>query len=186
MLPCKNRMNKKPYHITTAIHDSRTSSRMIKFKVREKRDLGTNPYPTIVYFNADEELIVTETISKIVKEGNLKLLAYNICRDHIHLLFVCDIEDISKIMQKIKGRTSFVLNKQRRENDGKGFKPLAVEKKKKSKPIWQQKYSAPKEITSEEQLQNTINYIEVNRRKHQLKPHSIKLQSIINYMCTSL
>ena len=175
-------MNKKPYHITTAIHDSRTSSRMIRFKVREKRDLGTNPYPKIVYFTADEELLITETISKIVKEDNLKLLAYNICADHIHLLMVCDIEEIASIMKKIKGRTSFILNKSKESQKSKGFKPLVVKRK---KPIWQQKYSSPKEIASVIQLENTIEYIQSNRRKHQLEPHLEKLQNIIDEMCSS-
>ena len=175
-------MNKKPYHITTAIHYSRTSSRMIKFKVREKRNLGTNPYPNIVYFTADEELLITETISKIVKEDDLKLLAFNICADHIHLLLVCDIEEVALIMKKIKGRTSFMLNKSKKIQ-GKGFKPLVVGKK---KPIWQQKYSSPKEITSANQLENTVKYIKSNRRKHQLEPHSEKLQNIINDMCSNL
>ena len=171
-------MNKKPYHITTAIHDSRTSSRMIKFKVRERRELGTNPYPNIVYFTSEEELLVTQTVAKIVKEDHIKLLAFNICADHIHLLLVSDIKEIPSIMQKIKGRTSFVLNK--------GFKPLVkplVEEKK--KPIWQQKYSSPKEITSQNQLENTIRYIQTNRNKHQLPPHKENLQNIIDDMCST-
>ena len=176
-------MNKKPYHITTAIHDSRTSSRMIKFKVRERRELGTNPYPNIVYFTPEEELLVTQTIAKIVKEDHIKLLAFNICTDHIHLLLVCDIKEIPRIMQKIKGRTSFVLNKGKGFNKGnKGFKPLAEKKK---KPIWQQKYSSPKEITSQYQLENTIRYIQTNRNKHQLPPHKENLQNIIDDMCSS-
>lgn len=168
-------MNIKPYHITTAIHDSRTSSRMIRFKVRERRELGTNPYPNIIYFTSAEELLVTETISQIVKEDNLKLLAFNICRDHIHLLFVCDIEDISKIMQKIKAVTSKILN--RVLKTAREYTSLS-----KPKPIWQQKYSSLKEITSEEQLQNTIKYIQTNRRKHQLEAHNEALQDIIDKM----
>ncbi|UAM97507.1 transposase [Polaribacter litorisediminis] len=91
-------MSEKIYHITTPIHDSRTSSRMIKFNVRKLREMGTNPYPNIIYFTQEEELLVTQTISKIVKDDNLKLLAYNICSDHIHLLLSCDIDHVSKIM----------------------------------------------------------------------------------------
>ena len=182
-------MNKKPYHITTAIHDSRTSSRMIKFKVRERRELGTNPYPNIVYFTPEEELLVTQTVAKIVKEDHIKLLAFNICADHIHLLLVSDIKEIPRIMQKIKGRTSFVLNKSNSKGFNKGFKPLAfkplAEKKEKKKPIWQQKYSSPKEITSQNQLENTIRYIQTNRNKHQLPPHKENLQNIIDDMCSS-
>ncbi|MCH7524047.1 MAG: N-6 DNA methylase, partial [Bacteroidetes bacterium] len=98
--------DKKAYHITTAIHDSRTSARMKKYKVRERRDLSTNPYPNVVYFTPEDDLLITKTIAKIVKEDGLNLLAYNICADHIHLLLVCHINEIPRIMQKIKGRTA--------------------------------------------------------------------------------
>ena len=98
--------NKKAFHITTAVHDSRTSERMIEFKVREKRDLGTNPYPNISYFTEEDEFVITQTIANIVKDDNLNVLAYNICADHIHLLLVCEEEEITKIVQKIKSITS--------------------------------------------------------------------------------
>jgi len=192
--------DKKAYHITTAIHDSRTSARMVKYKVRERRDLGTNPYPNIIYFTPEDNLIITQSIADIVKEDNLNLLAYNICADHIHLLLVCDIDEIPAIMQKIKGRTSHELNK----GFDKGFKPLAEkkllaekkslaekeslakEKKKSTKPLWQQKYSAPKEVTSQEQLYNTVKYIQTNRNKHELPAHSKTVQTVIDSMTCTL
>lgn len=151
---------------------------MIKFKVRELRELGTNPYPNIFYFTSDEELLVTQTISKIVKEDGLKLLAFNICEDHIHLLLVCDIEEISSIMQKIKAVTSKILRREL-ENVAREHALLS-----KPKPIWQQKYSAPKEITSENQLENTIKYIQTNRNQYELLPHKQDLQNIIDDMCS--
>ncbi len=172
--------DKKAYHITTAIHDSRTSARMKKYKVREHRDGGTNPYPNVIYFTPEDDLLITETIAGIVEEDNLNLLAYNICADHIHLLLVCDIDDIPGIMQKIKGRTSYHKGLMH----PKGLKSLGKDEKK--KPLWSQKYSAPKEVTTQEQLDNTLRYIQSNRRKHELPPHSKKLQSIINTMCCSV
>ncbi|WP_147676722.1 Eco57I restriction-modification methylase domain-containing protein [Algibacter pacificus] len=189
--------NKKAYHITTAIHDSRTSDRMVKYKVRERRDMGTNPYPNVIYFTPEDDLIITNTIANIVKEDQLNLLAYNICADHIHLLLVCHIDDIPAIMQKIKGRTSFVkgskaqnktfnkrLSKGLNKGLNKGLKPLAeAEKEKPNKPLWQQKYSAPKEITTTEQLYNTIKYIQNNRAKHELPEHNKDTQQLIDAMC---
>jgi REP element-mobilizing transposase RayT/type I restriction-modification system DNA methylase subunit len=168
--------DKKAYHITTAIHDSRTSARMEKYKVRERREMGTNPYPNIIYFTEEDNLLITQTIAQIVKEDNLNVLAYNICADHIHLLLVCDIDEIPCIMQKIKGRTSYIY---------KGLKPLAEREKENKKPLWQQKYSTPKEITSQEQLNNTKNYIQKNRSKHELPEHSDKIKLIIQNMCTN-
>ena len=175
--------DKKVYHITTAIHDSRTSARMVKYKVREKRELGTNPYPNVIYFTPEDDLLITQTIAGIVKEYQLNVMAYNICADHIHLLLVCNIEDIPIIMQKIKGRTSYVVGKKDYKNkDYKGLKSLDKEIK---KPLWSQKYSTPKEITNQEQLHNTIRYIQTNRNKHELPPHSKKLNHIITNMCSS-
>ena len=181
--------DKKAYHITTAIHDSRTSKRMVKYKVREQREGSTKP--NVIYFTPEDDLCITQTIAELVKEDQLNILAYNICADHIHLLLVCAINDISAIMQKIKGRTSYNI-RLRKENHKehytehyKGLKPLAEvdDVEKNNKPLWQQKYSAPKEITSTEQLSNTLKYIQTNRNKHQLPPHSKTLQNIINALC---
>ena len=55
-----------------------------------------------------EALLVTKSISKIVKVAHLKLLTFHICADHIHLLIVCNMEQIPAIMQKIKAVTSKV------------------------------------------------------------------------------
>ena len=166
--------NKKAYHITTAIHDSRTSARMIKYKVRELREGGTNPFPNVIYFTKEDDLLITKTIADIVSEDHLNLLAYNICADHIYLLLVCDIDEIPAIMQKIKGRTSYT----------RGLSPLG--KRGNKKPLWSQKYSAPKEITSQEQLNNTLRYIQTNRNKHELPPHSNEVQILIDQMCCSV
>ncbi|MGO2359257.1 Eco57I restriction-modification methylase domain-containing protein, partial [Mesonia sp.] len=185
--------NKKAYHITTAIHDSRTSARMKKYKVRERREMGTNPYPNVIYFTPEDDLQITQSIAEIVKEDQLNLLAYNICADHIHLLLVCEIEEVPAIMQKIKGRTSYHHGLYNGQDNGfyNGLKPIAEkekekEKEKKKKPLWQQKYSAPKEITSQEQLHNTLRYIQTNRNKHELPAHSKELQNCIDQMCCSV
>ncbi|WP_430412852.1 Eco57I restriction-modification methylase domain-containing protein [Kordia sp.] len=207
--------NKKAYHITTAIHDSRTSARMVKYKVRERRDLGTNPYPNVIYFTPEDDLLISQTIATIVAEDKLNLLAYNICADHIHLLLVCELEAIPAIMQKIKSITAKHVNNTRYDADitrehvditrehaplrnrnedadsiTREHAPLrnlhAPLRKKKRKPLWQQKYSAPKEITTEEQLHNTLKYIQTNRSKHELPKHSKAVQKTITEMCCSV
>ncbi|MCF6307524.1 MAG: BREX-1 system adenine-specific DNA-methyltransferase PglX [Flavobacteriaceae bacterium] len=172
--------DKKIYHVTTAIHDSRTSKRMTKYKVRERRDMGTNPYPNVIYFTKEDDLLITQTIAQVVKENDIKLLAYNICADHIHLLLVCDIDEIPSIMQKIKGRSSFASSSAR------GLNPLLSPLRETNKPLWQQKYSSPKEVASQEQLHNTIDYIQNNRHKHELPAHNHQLKLIIETMCCDL
>ncbi len=191
--------NKKAFHITTAIHDSRTSARMVKYKVRELRTMGTNPYPNVIYFTDEDDLLITETIATIVKEDQLNVLAYNICADHIHLLLVCEEDEIPKLMQKIKGRTSFVHGEYHHHNHIKGLKSLvnpqqgslvnpseeSLVKPSHKKRLWAQKYYA-KEITEQEHLTTAIDYITHNRSKHELPQHSRKVNDSIDTMCSSL
>jgi REP element-mobilizing transposase RayT len=159
--------NKKAFHITTAIHDSRTSQRMIDYKVREKRAMGTMPEPQINYLTDNDEMVIAETVAVLVKEQNLNILAFNICKDHIHIVLVCEEEEVDEIVRKIKGRTA------REVNLNKGFKPLVQKEGEKSIPLWTQKFGC-KEIVDENQLSNTIDYIKRNRAKHNLPDNSNK------------
>ncbi|MDR2917397.1 MAG: Eco57I restriction-modification methylase domain-containing protein [Tannerella sp.] len=152
---------KKAFHITTALHDSRTSQRMIDFKVRERRFNGTLPEPQVYPLDASDELVITQTVAGIVTADRLNVLVYNICCDHLHLLLVCEADEVERIVGKIKGRTA------REYNLNKGINPLVKEKGERSVPLWTQKFGC-REIESEEQLHNTIEYIRNNRIKHGL------------------
>ncbi len=101
---------KRAWHITTAVHDSRTSERMIEYDVRRLRDNGTRPYPEPMLLSTEEEIIITETVAKIVADDKLNVLAYNICFDHMHLLLVCEEEEVPKIVGKIKSMTARAVN----------------------------------------------------------------------------
>ncbi|TRX36318.1 Eco57I restriction-modification methylase domain-containing protein [Flavobacterium restrictum] len=186
---------KKAFHITTAIHDSRTSQRMIDHKVREKRAMGTMPEPQINYLTDDDEMVIAETVSTLVKEQNLNILGFNVCKDHIHIILVCEEEAVDEIVRKIKGRTARevnkshgvnpVINKEYHSNNGlkpianatednnNRLQPIASKKAEKSVPLWTQKFGC-KEIVDENQLSNTIEYVKNNRAKHNLPPHSNK------------
>ncbi len=182
---------KQAFHITTAIHDSRTSQRMIDYQVREKRFMGTMPEPQIIPFTEDEELLITQIIVDIVVADSLNIMAYNICRDHLHLTLVCEEEELPKIMQKIKAKTARAVNIKRgvtviAATDNVQLSPaettehaplsspetqvpLSKTRGEKQNSLWTQKFGC-KEITDEEQLWNTINYIRTNREKHGLPP----------------
>jgi type I restriction-modification system DNA methylase subunit/REP element-mobilizing transposase RayT len=174
--------DKNGFHITTATHDSRTSERMIKFKVRENRDNGTRPEADPVWLDKDEEILITKVVSEIVTEDQLNVMAYNICGDHMHLLLVCEKEDVPQIMQKIKSKTARAVNIHRGVTIPKEQHPdVVTEQTREHAPLskqergetqhslWTQKYGC-KEITDEAQLWNTVEYIRTNREKHELPP----------------
>ena len=163
--------HKRAYHITTALHDSRTSQRMVDYKVRQHRDGGTNPLPNYTKLTEKEEILITKEIIAIAERDALNIMSYNICGDHIHLLLICEEEEVPNIVRRIKGHTARVYN------NNKGINPLVKEKKEKSVSLWTQKYGS-KEIKDDTQLHNTLAYIKNNREKHDL-PVNKKLKSLL-------
>ena len=169
------------WHITTATHDSRTSQRMIDYKVRLLRFHGTKPYADPKWIDEIEEQIITETFAKIVKEDHLKIPAYNICGDHMHFLLVCEQDEVSKIVGKIKSMTARAVNiamgrtvprdMQQGEAYRQGGMPPCdhVQRGETQYPLWAQKFGCV-QIDSNEYYLNAIEYIKNNRLKHGLPP----------------
>lgn len=164
--------SKHAYQITTAIHDSRTSDRMIKYKARERRFYGTKPEAEVFPMSKEIEELIANTIASIVRAENLNIAAFNLCRDHMHILLVCEEIEVARVMHKIKGRTARACNVY------KGINPLDAIHKDGSTPFWAQKFGC-KPISSEEQFWHTVNYIERNRAKHNL-PNNPTLKAIIS------
>lgn len=153
----------KIYHITWVTHSSRASERMRAYKV---------PYKEGIWLNSELELEVTKIISKIIKENEFKIIAYNICGDHIHIILVCEDSDLSNIVRKLKGMSS------------QKFKEYLNVSKTEKFSLWGQKFGKT-QILNESQLINSINYVQNNRLKHDLPPNN-GLKSIIDDMIQSL
>ena len=174
---------KRVWHIVTATHDSRTSLRMEEKHVRELRYHGTKPDADPVILSEQEELLVCRIIDEIAREDSLNIVAFNICRDHFHLLLVCEEREVSKIVGKIKSKTAIAINKSRDASTmttttARGLAPLSPTMSPPlstappvSRSIWTQKFGC-NELTTREHLQQTIQYINSNRTKHGLSPLS--------------
>jgi REP element-mobilizing transposase RayT len=132
------------YHVTWVTHSSRVSERMVTYKVKSGEPL---------LLDDELELEITGYIAAIVKENNLQVLAYNTCRDHIHMILVCDSSELNNTVGKLKGKSGFLFKKVRNIID--------------VFHLWGQKFHA-EEIKSEAQLEKTINYVKFNREKHGL------------------
>jgi REP element-mobilizing transposase RayT len=135
--------------------------------------------------NLEEEIELTKIFKQIIFEKNYNCLAYNICKDHIHIIVVCEEEEVKNIAKTLKGRSSFLYQSN-------GFKPIG-------EPLWSQKFFfadlneliwgdiSPKQgyIQNDTYIDNAIAYIKTNREKHQL-PNSKELKSIINQFVVDL
>jgi REP element-mobilizing transposase RayT len=160
---------KKAWHITTATHNSRYSQRMFDYNVKTG---------DAICLDEEDEIIITKTIADIVKENkDIYILEYNICGDHMHLLQVCEEEELTKIVGKIKGKSS------RLYNSNKGINPLVQENSEKSVSLWTQKFGKS-EIKDEKYLNNTIEYIRNNRVKHELPENKEIEKTKKEFLCT--
>jgi REP element-mobilizing transposase RayT len=139
-----------------------------------------------IWIDEEDEIIITEAIAEIVKESknsnngihSIDILEYNICGDHLHMLLVCEKEEVPKIVGKLKGKSS------RLYHSNKGINPLVRLNGETAIPLWTQKFGNSR-IKDEEYLRNAINYIRNNRKKHGL-PENKKLRKIIDEMiCTT-
>ncbi len=210
---------KKAWHITTATHNSRYSQRMFDNFVK----LG-DP----VWLCAKEEEIITATIADIAKKDNLNITAYNICGDHMHMVLVCDDEELAPIVQKIKSMSARACNiamgrtipvatsgtsEHARSSSASEYTltddatsgtrehapsaenayalehapaqeyAIVSERGTTQNHLWTQKFGQ-KEITTEEQLNNTIKYIQNNRIKHSLPEIPGTSSIIADFCCT--
>ncbi len=171
---------KQAFHVVLTTHNSRTSQRMIDYGIEkgEPIELGL-----------EEEIELTKIFATLMLEYNYHCLAYNVCKDHVHLILVCEANEITDIVQKLKSISSKEF---RRLDISMGHDPLE------HKGFWSQKfyYAALDEWTlattatrsgylyNDAHLGNAIAYIQTNRQKHDL-PESTELQNIIDTFITT-
>ncbi|MEX2411002.1 MAG: TaqI-like C-terminal specificity domain-containing protein, partial [Candidatus Paceibacterota bacterium] len=136
------------YHVTWVTHNARTSQRMKQFGVEKGA-----PF----LMSDEQEAFITREIVRMVEEDGLNVMAYNICKDHVHMLLVCEPDELSNIVRKLKGRSSQKLKE-----------ALGIPKEEKFQ-LWAQKFNR-KPITDRDGLANVQQYIFHNRRKHGLPP----------------
>ena len=162
------------YHIVWVTHNSRVSSRMIEYEavIRQRRvNKGLQPLVEPTWLGEEQEFEITEYIAQIVHEDRLRVLAYNICGDHIHIIIACPGKEKSNIVRKLKGKTT--QRYKQHHNIGEEFH------------LWAQKYSW-KLIENDHQMNNTVNYIHYNRKKHGLSENR-KLESVIaGFVCDGI
>src|SRR5438876_5084638 len=93
--------------ITWVTHKSRISERMEKYL--QTKNKGLQP----LVLNDADEVEVTRQICNITQQDNLKIIAYKICKDHVHLILACETDDRDNIVRKLKGKSTqlFKVNK---------------------------------------------------------------------------
>lgn len=151
------------FHITWVTHSSRISERMMLYKV-EKGEW--------TYLSDDQEVEITWFIWDIVHENHFQVLAYNICKDHVHILLACKEEELPDMIRKLKWKSA------------QKFKEWLWVGKDEVYHLWAQKYNISY-VENDEKFREVMKYIEYNRVKHWL-PDNKGLQPLVReFLSTS-
>ena len=145
---------KKIYHVTWTTFNSRVSERMKLYKIKSNKKW--------IFFDDEQEYIITKLLEQIIKELDLEIFAYNICNDHIHIILISEEKELSTIIWRLKWKsTKFYKNLYNIED---------------KINLWWQKFDYVI-IENKIQLFLTIKYVKNNRKKHWLKSNK-KLENI--------
>ena len=132
----------------------------------------------------EEEIVLTQIISDIIIDNHYRCIAYNICKDHVHMILVCKPDDLSRIVQKLKSISSKLFH--RDSSISKELTDLHNNR------LWSQKFfraslnewtlailsNRPGELYQSSYLANAKAYIQSNRIKHRLEKSEV-LEKII-------
>ena len=117
-----------------------------------------------IFTNKDSVQIIIDSLKYLQKQDNMKIYAYVILENHLHL--IASSNDIGKTMQKFKSYTACELLKLLKEKNVKTLlEQFAFYKKAHKKhteyQIWEEGFH-PKLIQSEKMMIEKINYIHQN------------------------
>ena len=147
----------KAYHVTWVTRNSRVSEEIVKF--------GKKGGVPVLMDEAAQE-IVTEAILEKAKMMNIPVMALSVLSDHVHILIACEESELEKVVQELKGYSSFVLGRRLKSS----VAGLGRQRK-----HWAKGYSATY-IRDDKHLRNVIEYIQNNHIKHHQKRNP-RLQS---------
>lgn len=154
---------KQAFHVTWVTHNARTSQRMIEYKVKKGE---------AIWLDKELEMVVAKELATIITEDKLNVLNWNICGDHVHMLLVCEPEELANTVRKLKGRSAQKTKEYLKISKEEVFH------------LWAQKFNR-KPVDDEDGLLNVYDYIQHNREKHNLPPADKGLQHLVEQTCCS-
>lgn len=92
---------KNAYHLVFTTHNSRVSERMKHYGIVPGKSAE---------LSLPQEIQLANIFSEIVKNYHLEILAWNVCKDHVHLLLVCTEDELYHQVRMMKSISSKKLN----------------------------------------------------------------------------
>lgn len=92
---------KKAFHLVFTTHNSRISERMKQYGIVPGKSAE---------LSLPQEIKLAEIFAEIAKNYELEILAWNICKDHLHIVLACTEEELYHQVRLMKSISSKKLN----------------------------------------------------------------------------
>jgi len=156
------RRHLKAYHVTWVTHNSRVSECMVEVKAKHGEP---------VLMNQETQSIVIDAIIEKAEKMNVPIMAFNILHDHVHLVLACEESELEKVVQGLKGYSSYQVGRQ----DSSRRLKSSVQGGGRQQTLWAKHYNKSF-LESEEKFRNALEYVAFNHLKHK-EPLNPRLQS---------
>jgi REP element-mobilizing transposase RayT len=152
--------NRKLFHITWGTYNSRY----------HYDEAPPSKEPEAVLLTLEERNLLADILAERIRMKKYRVLALNVLQDHVHLLLAAEEEEVYRIIDDLKGYSSYTFH---REQEDATAKPLAAEETtsgaKSPRKLWQRKYHTIL-IENETQFEQASEAIQNNHLKHNLPP----------------
>ena len=153
--------NRKLFHITWGTYNSRYHYDEAPCPSKD---------PGAVLLTLEERNLLTDILAERIRMKKYRVLALNVLQNHVHLLLAAEEEEVCRIIDDLKGYSSYTFHREQEEATA---KPLAAEETtsgaKSPRKLWQRKYHTIL-IENKTQFEKASEEIQNNHLKHELPP----------------
>jgi REP element-mobilizing transposase RayT len=153
--------NRKLFHITWRTYNSPYRKEDVSVPSKEQKP---------VLFTLDERNRMADILAERIRMKKYRVLALNVLQDHVHLLLAAKEEEVTKIIDDLKGYSSYTFNRIQEKttaNDATG--ELTPASRKNIRKRWSRKYNTDL-VADSSQVEKVIKEIQHNHLKHGLPP----------------
>ncbi len=151
--------NRKLFHITWGTYNSRYHYDEAPFPSKD---------PGAVLFTLDERNLLADILAERIRMKKYRVLALNVLQDHVHLLLAAEEEEVTKIIDDLKGYSSYTFNRiQEKTTADDGTGGLTPASRKNIRKRWSRKYNTDL-VADSSQVEKVIEEIQHNHLKHGL------------------
>lgn len=152
---------RKLFHITWGTYNSRYREEDISVPSKEQKP---------VLLTLDERNRMADILAERIRMKEYRVLALNVLQDHVHLLLAAEEEEVDRIIDDLKGYSSYTFHREQEEATAKlpTFEETASDTKSPRK-LWQRKYHTIL-IENKMQFEKASEEIQNNHLKHNLPP----------------